>query len=223
MQGTVKWLLTGIAALAVAIPATFAAGAVASGDELEAPAYAVEQTFDDFEIRVYEPRLLAHVTVEGSARRASNAGFRILANYIFGNNVGQEKVAMTAPVDQQRSEKIAMTVPVDRKQRADQWVITFTMPSKYTLDSIPKPNDDRVELEFVPKERYAVVRFSGAPSDREVQRRMDALASAVERAGLETTGEPPTYSRYDPPWTLPFLRRNEVALQLVLPSDDTAS
>ena len=220
MNSTVKWVLVGLAGVTTAVPAAIASGAIASRDDLETPAYAVEETFDEFEVRVYEPRLVAHVTVGGSPRRATSAGFRILADYIFGNNAARKKVPMTAPVEQQQSEKIAMTAPVDRQEQADsdehaRWIITFTMPSEYTLETIPEPNDDRVVLELIPRERHAVVRFSGAPSERAVQRRMDALANAVESAGLETAGEPPVYSRYDPPWTLPFLRRNEIALELV--------
>jgi len=223
MSSTVKWALVGLAGAAIAVPAAVASGAIAR-DEIEIPAYAVEQTFDDFEVRVYEPRLVAHVTVEGSPRKASSAGFRLLADFIFGNNVANEKVAMTAPVEQQQqSEKIAMTAPVDRQQSADEseaarWVVTFTMPSKYTMETIPKPKDDRVQLELIPKERHAVVRFSGSPSERAVERRMETLAEAVEEAGLETAGQPPVYSRYDPPWTLPFMRRNEIAIELLPPT-----
>ena len=214
MQRTVKWALAGVAALAVAVPAAFASGAVAGRDEYEAPKYEVEEIFEDFEVRAYARRIVAEVEIEGAPKRATSSGFRILAGYIFGGNVSKESVAMTAPVDRQRSEEIAMTVPVDRQKRSGRWTITFTMPAKYTLETLPTPIDDRVVLREVPPKRVAAVQFSGAPSERRVHKRMDALLEAVEAAGLQTAGNSAVYSRFDPPWTLPFMRHNEITLEL---------
>lgn len=173
-------------------------------NEIETPRYEVASTHDGFEVRRYAPRLVAEVEVTGSGRTASNAGFRLLADYIFGNNTSRGSIAMTAPVDRRRADA------------DERWRITFTMPSKYTLETLPKPNDERVEIRRLPTTHFAAVRFSGAPNDATVQERMDALRRAVEAEGLELAATAPIYARYDPPWTLPMLRRNEILLELVV-------
>lgn len=188
-------------------------------EDIETPRYEVVSTFDAFEVRRYAPRLVAEVEVTGSPREATNAGFRVLADYIFGNNTARGSIAMTAPVDRRATaEPIAMTAPVDRRQAGEdeRWVVTFTMPSRYTLETLPAPNDERVKIRVVPTTHVAAVRFSGAPSEARVQERMTALHQAVEAAGLRPAGTPPTYARYDPPWTLPMLRRNEILLELAV-------
>lgn len=203
-------VLAGIAAIA---PTVYAR-------TIETPRYKVEPEAEasGFEVRRYEPRLVAEVEVQGDAERATNAGFRILADFIFGNNTAQAEIAMTAPVEQTRSETIAMTAPVDRtasSQAPDTWVIAFTMPSKYTRETLPRPNDSRVQIREIPGKRYAVLRFNGAPREAVVAQRMADLIVAVDAAGLERTGATPTYARYDPPWTLGLLRRNEIFVELV--------
>lgn len=212
-------IIGGLTALAVA-----ATGLVVSqtyARDIEIPDYEVLSTHDGFEVRHYAPRLVAEVEVEGSERDATNTGFRVLANYIFGNNTTQGEIAMTAPVDRRAaSETIEMTAPVDRRAAGEErWIITFTMPSKYTMETLPRPNDDRVEIRELPPTRYAVMRFSGSPSEKKVERRMEWLAAAVQSAGLPSAGKPPVYARYDPPWRLPFLRRNEISIELA-PADD---
>jgi hypothetical protein len=211
-----RWkLVAGIAAAAVAIPVAVTA---ATRSKVEEPRYEVVATEDAFEVRQYAPRIVAEVDLEyEDAKKATNIGFRILADYIFGNNEAQTKMAMTAPVDRTRSETIAMTAPVDRTRDGDRWTVAFTMPSKFTLETLPKPLDRRVRVRQIAKTRYAVMRFSGAPSERAVARKMEQLVAAVEEAGLATSGSAPTYARYDPPWTLPPLRRNEIFVELRTP------
>lgn len=205
--------------MAVTVTGLVASQTFARGD-IESPRYEVVSTHDGFEVRRYASRLVAEVEVTGNGREASNAGFRLLADYIFGNNTARSSIAMTAPVDRRAtSEAIAMTAPVDRRavegeDDDERWVITFTMPSRYTLDTLPVPNDARVHIRELPPTHHAAVRFSGAPSEARVRERMAELARAVEAAGLEAAGVPPTYARYDPPWTLPMLRRNEILLEL---------
>ena len=212
---------TWISGLAIAIAAV-AAGAVAvapsalARGRVETPKYSVVSSHAKFEVRRYEPRLVAEVTVTGTSKQASNAGFRILADFIFGNNEAREDVAMTAPVDQTASsEAIAMTAPVDQTAAAGEtWVIAFTMPSQYTLETLPKPRDGRVRIRELPAKSYAVWRFSGAPSQEVVGARMAAFEAMVVDAGLEPSGAAPTYARYDPPWTPSFVRRNEIFIEL---------
>jgi hypothetical protein len=186
---------------------------------VESPTYAVESEHEGWEVRRYGARLVAEVDVEGTPREATSAGFRLLADFIFGNNVARDEIAMTAPVDRTRSEKIAMTAPVDRTAKGDRWTVAFTMPSEYTLETLPRPNNPKVHIREIPPQTYAVMRFRGSPSEPVVQRRMDDLQRKVADAGLTADGSAPTYARYDPPWTPGFLRRNEIFVRLALPPE----
>lgn len=207
MGGTVA---AGVSALA---PKALARGRV------ETPKYTVTASYATFEVRRYEPRIVAEVVVEGQGRDASNAGFRVLADYIFGNNEARTEIAMTAPVDRQ-AEQIAMTAPVentraDAKGGKQRWVVAFTMPSKYTLDTLPRPRNSAVVIREIPPTHYAVMRFSGAPPEAKVKQRMDDLAAALAAEDLRSAGKAPTYARYDPPWTPAFMRRNEIFIELI--------
>lgn len=179
----------------------------------EEPSFTVERKVGEIEIRRYGARIAAETTVDADEEAARNEGFRRLAGYIFGGNTAKTKIAMTAPVAQQ-NQKIAMTAPVAAERGADGgWVIRFFMPSKYTLESLPTPNDDRVRLVAVPPERVAVLRFAGTLSPRAVASRAEELQKFLRDNKIEPIGEPMGWF-YDPPWTLPFLRRNEVAVSL---------
>lgn len=179
----------------------------------EEPSYTVERRIGDVEIRRYGPRIAAQTAVDAGEEAARNQGFRRLAGYIFGGNTAATKIAMTAPVAQQ-NEKIAMTAPVaTERDDAGGWVIRFFMPSKYTMDALPTPNDDRVNLVEVPAETVAVLRFSGNYNPQAVAARTEELLTTLRDDGVKTAGDPFAWF-YDPPWTIPFLRRNEVAVRL---------
>lgn len=179
----------------------------------EEPSFTVERKVGDIEIRRYGSRIAAQTAVDADEDAARNEGFRRLAGYIFGGNTTKTKIAMTAPVAQQ-NEKIAMTAPVASERGADgQWVIRFFMPSKYSLAELPTPNDDRVQLVTVPPDRVAVLRFAGVLSTKAVAARTAELLKFLRDNGIEPVGEPMGWF-YDPPWTVPFLRRNEVVVSL---------
>jgi len=180
----------------------------------EEPSFTVERQVGDVEVRRYESRIAAETTIDANEEAARNEGFRRLARYIFGGNQGKTKIAMTAPVAQQQGQKIAMTTPVAAQRgEAGQWVIRFFMPSEHTLDSLPTPNDERVQLVTVPGERVAVLRFSGLANPEAVATRTTELLDILRDNAIAAAGEPVTWF-YDPPWTLPFRRRNEVAVSL---------
>jgi hypothetical protein len=184
----------------------------------EEPAYTVEREIDGVEIRRYGPRIAAETSVATDEEAARNEGFRRLARYIFGGNSASDKIAMTAPVAQQQSEKIAMTAPVaTQRGSADDWVIRFFMPSQYTMDTLPKPKDDRVRLVEVPGETVAVLRYNGSYGPDAVATRTTQLLETLHRNNIEAVGEPLSWF-YDPPWTVPFRRRNEVVVGLVTES-----
>lgn len=167
-----------------------------------------------FEVRDYPPLVVAEVTVSGDQKEAANKGFRLLAGYIFGGNKSRQSIAMTAPVAQaQTSEKIAMTAPVTQIQNANAWIVRFTMPKGYSLDTLPQPNDPQVHLRALPASRFAVLKFSGLAGKDDVSAKTAELQKRVAKHKLRPTG-PISLAQYNPPWTLWFMRRNEVMVEV---------
>lgn len=182
----------------------------------EEPGYAVLHQADGVEYRRYEPYLIAETVVQGSADfdSAGNEGFRRLFKYIAGGNTSQAKIAMTAPVSQaEKSEKIAMTVPVQQVNAEDGWRIAFMLPRQYALDTAPKPSDPRVRVVAVPGKLMAVRRYSGRWTERNYQENRDALLRVLGAASITPLAEP-QLARYNSPFSLPPLRRNEVLVEI---------
>jgi hypothetical protein len=181
----------------------------------EEPHYLGTPVTDRVELRTYGPRIAAETTVAADEDRARSIGFRRLAAYIFGANHRDQEIAMTAPVAQQlggSGDEIAMTAPVAQsRESGDRWTIRFFMPSKWTMATLPTPDDDDVALVEVPGETVAVWRFSGDRGPNAVAAKTDELLNMLRHKGIEPTGEPVAWF-YDPPWTLPFRRRNEIAV-----------
>jgi hypothetical protein len=178
----------------------------------EEPHYLATELTGGVELRRYGPRIAAETTVAAEDERARNIGFRRLAGYIFGANHRNESISMTAPVSQQAGDRIAMTAPVAQTSGGENnSVIRFFMPSKWTMETLPTPDDEHVKLVEVPAERYAVLRFTGDRSPRAVAARTDELLKVLRENDIETTG-PAVAWFFDPPWTLPFRRRNEIAV-----------
>jgi hypothetical protein len=199
---------------AVLSSAGLAACSVVGVRDAEEPRYAVVGRVGEIEIRQYGERIAAETTIAGPQRDALSDGFRRLAGYIFGANQGEKKIAMTAPVAQQQGSKIAMTAPVAQVQtESGEWVERFFMPSQYTLETLPRPTDPNVRLVTVPPETYAVLRFSGGAREPEMQAKGRALLAALAGSAWEPVGAPVAWY-YDPPWTLPWWRRNEAAVQV---------
>ena len=168
-----------------------------------------------FSVRDYPSLVVAEVLVSGDHDAAASAGFKLLAGYIFGGNTPGQRIAMTAPVVQspRAGEKIAMTAPVTQTGDAGGWTVRFTMPAGYTLQTLPKPNDARVKLIATPPSRMAVVRFSGLANAPDVERQTVLLREFIARKNFRAAG-PASLARYNPPWTLWFMRRNEVMIPL---------
>jgi len=203
------WWIVGIGAVLLLGAALW--GPIVSN--VEHPKYTLVERSGNIEIRDYAPMIVAEAEVSGDRREAIGKGFRLIADYIFGNNTASKKVAMTAPVTQQGSEKIAMTAPVTQQGDGKNWRVRFIMPSKYTMETLPKPNNAAVELEEVPGKRFAVIRFSGMGGKESLDRHTKELEEFLSAKNL-TPLSPPTYAFYNPPWTLPFLRRNEVLVEI---------
>lgn len=186
---------------------------------IEEPTYRVEKQTSDYEIRRYEPYIIAATTVTGASNRddAARKGFPIVAGYIFGDNTKADKIAMTVPVntEEKLSEKIAMTVPVNTEAslETNSYTVSFVMPRQYTLETLPKPNDNRVTLREIPQRTVAVRRFSWSNRESAFLKNETSLREALKRDGIETFGSI-NVARFNPPWTIPFMLRNEVQIEV---------
>jgi SOUL heme-binding protein len=199
------WIAVGIGVVVVA------AGAFSQMRRVEEPRFTLVEKSGAFELRDYPPLLVAEATVKGERTVAINEGFRVIADYIFGNNIAAEKVAMTAPVTQQSNKTVAMTAPVTQQAAGDSWTVRFIMPSQYTVETLPKPKNAAVILKQLEGQRMAVLRFSGTADDKVLAENTAALTAEITKRSLSPTAVP-TFAFYDPPWTLGFLRRNEVMI-----------
>ena len=184
----------------------------------EAP-YKVVKEAGIFELRDYAPHILAETVVDGDLEEAGNKAFRRLFNYISGENRSRDKIAMTAPVSQeQKGEKISMTAPVGQQRVQDKWAVSFMMPAAYTLETLPVPTDASVTLRQVPARRMAAVRYSGLWSEKNYLRYKGELEAWIRENGLTVIGEP-VWARYNPPFTLWFMRRNEILIPVAATVD----
>ena len=173
-----------------------------------------------YELRQYEPHIVAETTVDGDFDKSGNEGFRRLFKYISGENQKKQSIAMTTPVSQEAgSEKIAMTAPVSQEQTGGQWRIAFVMPSEYTMDTLPQPVDPKVTLRQVPARRMASITYSGTWSKERYEEHKALLEAFMQKQKLHPLGEP-VLARYNSPFTLWFLRRNEVLVPVQGPDEE---
>ncbi|WP_405235970.1 SOUL family heme-binding protein [Lentisalinibacter orientalis] len=183
----------------------------------EEPEYQVLAERQEYEIRAYESYLVAETVVEGDYGESGGRGFRILAGYIFGDNQASEKMAMTAPVTREPAEsvKMNMTVPVisERVAGAQRYRYQFVMERKYTRETLPVPDDERVTIREIPARTMAVHRYSGRWTASNFEKHTSILLRALERDGIEIVGTPRS-AAYNAPFTPPFLRRNEILVEI---------
>ena len=185
----------------------------------EEPRFSIIEKSEPFELRSYAPQLIAEVKVEGDLDTASSQGFRLIAAFIFGQNQVSEKISMTAPVaiETAQSTKIAMTVPVgieaskDSAKGVSQWVFSFVMPSEYTMATLPKPLNPLVSIRELPAQRRAAITFSGFYNEAKVLEKTNALEAWIKSKQWQSIGNP-QFARYNPPWSIPFIRRNEILI-----------
>lgn len=180
---------------------------------IEEPKFTVSVRGESYEIRSYEPTIVAETMIDASFDEAGNQAFKILAGYIFGNNTTQAKIAMTAPVAQTKSEKIAMTAPVNLSKGPNGFRVQFTMPAEYNLQNLPKPNDERVKIREIPQRKVAVYSYSGSWSEERYNTKLAEFVAALEKDKVATVGEP-IFARFNSPFRIWFLRRNEIWLEV---------
>jgi hypothetical protein len=175
---------------------------------VEQLSYTVVEQRDGYEIRELAPHIVAEVNIDGTFETSGNLAFEILAGYIFGENISQQKIAMTTPVIETESEKIAMTAPVIETEGEELRTFAFVVPAEYDLNDLPQPKDDAINLREVPAQKVAVMQFSGFYSDKKFDRKKAELAAAVAADGMKITRF--ASAVYNPPLTPPFMRRLEV-------------
>ena len=183
---------------------------------IESPQYTVLYEDEAVEYRRYEPYTVAETLVNSSSSfgSASNEGFMRLFGYITGDNSSQLKLDMTAPVQQATAgEDIAMTSPVQQLQTAQGWRVAFMLPSKFSIETAPLPTDERITLREVPGQLMAVVRYSGRWTERNFEKQKGRLLNRLEASDVESLGTV-EFAAYNAPFVLPFLRRNEVMIEV---------
>ncbi len=176
--------------------------------------YTILEKEEDFDIRQYEDYWVARTESEGEYDQSTNQAFNRLFKYISGENTQQEKIAMTGPVLQrEKGEKIAMTGPVFQQKQGESWIMEFVLPSKYNQGKPPEPTDPQVIVVKEPGFKAAALRYSGNLNEEKFNAKTKILMEIIKQKGLQPVGE--VFSAgYDPPWTLPFLKRNEVLIMI---------
>lgn len=215
---------------------------------LEEPKFEVIKTYEGFELRKYQPHIVAQTIIKGDFDDSGNRAFRILAGYIFGKNKQEVKMAMTAPVNQLelssktasigkdasvqketgdsmkmggepasvegKSVKMAMTAPVNQQELGEEkYLYEFIMPSKFTMETLPTPLDSRVRLKEKPGKLIAAHEYSGTWSQKRYERKKEAFLKKLKEAGFVAIGTP-VFARYNSPFSLWFLRRNEILVEV---------
>jgi hypothetical protein len=186
---------------------------------IEEAKYSVIEREDAFELRQYQPQIIAETVVEGDFDQVGNEGFRRLFKYISGNNRSKKSISMNAPVSQEKTyEKITMTAPVNQEKIGEKWIITFLMPSQYTMENIPEPLDPRIVIKKIPGNLMASMQYSGTWSKIRYEDKKTRLYEMIKKRGLKPQGEP-IFARYNPPFMPWFLRRNEVLIPVGADAD----
>ena len=201
--------------LVILINSLFLAGCSLFGIQMEdSPIYGLMEEDGSIQIRHYRPYLVAQTEDEGDYDAATEKSFYRLFEYISGKNQAQQKIAMTSPVSQeQTAQKIDMTAPVFQEQAGKKWTMRFVLPLKYDLSSAPKPTDPKVSLMEVPEKKVAVLQFTGFFSDTNLSEKKAELTAWLKDKKIKPLSQPRS-AGYNPPWTIPFLRRNEIHIDI---------
>jgi DNA gyrase inhibitor GyrI len=184
---------------------------IRSADE---PSYQVLNDYGHIQIRQYPALVVAQTEVTADYKNSSSKGFQRLAGYIFGDNKKQQKMEMTVPVIQeQEAEAMAMTAPVIQQKSGTVWLMAFVLPPNYSVATAPVPMDTAVIIKEIPGKKVAVLRYSGSLSEQGIEEKSEQLQNWLSEQGYKAIS-PSRSAAYDPPWTLPFLRRNEVHIDI---------
>jgi hypothetical protein len=180
----------------------------------EEPDYEVISQYEEFEVRAYAPYVVAETYVDSDFSEAGSQAFRRLFAYISDDDRPQGKISMTTPVLQQPvpGETEATVDQEDRKMTS--YRFAFVMPEGYSVEDLPTPVDAEVFLKEIPARTMTVRTYSGSWSEARYRDNEEALLNALQKEGLETRGQP-LFARYNAPFSLWFLRRNEVLMEIL--------
>ena len=180
----------------------------------EQAAYEVIFRQDDFEIRNYRQQIIAETEIDGDYSKAGSIGFNRLAGYIFGKNIQKQAMEMTSPVYREAiSEKIAMTTPVLQQKANQKWSMAFVMPAGYSLETLPEPLDPMVIIKQIASKKVAVISYSGTLNLDRITDKSQQLLAWLEENHYTPLSDARS-AAYDPPWTIPALRRNEIHIDI---------
>lgn len=178
------------------------------------PNYLVLEDFGNIQIRLYSPLIVAETVITAAYKEAGSIGFNRLAGYIFGGNRQKQELAMTTPVIRESlAQKLDMTIPVLQAAEANHWTMSFIMPAGYDLNSLPEPLDPLVKLKAIPEKKIATLQYSGLLNENRIAEHMQMLSDWLTAKGINPLSMPRS-AAYDPPWTIPALRRNEIHIEI---------
>jgi effector-binding domain-containing protein len=207
-----KFLIRNALLVTITAFSTFAAA-------IEKPEYKVVFVDGAVEYRLYQSFIVAETEIIGleSWKDASNEGFRRLFKYITGDNNGEEKIAMTAPVQQSKiqAEDVVFNQAEPLTTKSG-WKVGFMLPSSYSIVDAPMPEDERIEIRTVPEKLVAAIRYSGRWTTRNFDKYESRLMAALMEENIEILGESET-AFYNPPFVPPFMRRNEILVEVASP------
>jgi hypothetical protein len=207
----IKWQHASIGLLLTILITAVLCGPIMSN--VEHPNYLVIKKQSSIEWREYAPRIIAKVTVSGAREESIAAGFRQLADYIFGGNTIANSTEKGTETLIPTNQKIAMTAPVEQLYKENGWIISFNMPAEYSLETLPKPNNPAVIITKKSAQSVIAIKFSGSNSTKNIQIHEEKLKTFANQNDIAINGSP-IYAFYNPPWTLPIMRRNEVMFEI---------
>jgi len=170
---------------------------------------------ENFEVRLYEPLIVAQTVVEGPYLLATRTGYQRLTNYVSGNNLAQQTISANPPsvVRTGSKSKVELTVPYYEEYLDGSWLVSVAMPEAYSLNTLPKPVDDTITFTVLPRLKVAVVRFMGYRSQSLISKKADALTQWMRQNRL-SAASPARSAIYDSPWAIPMLRRHEIHISV---------
>ena len=184
---------------------------------IETPKFETLQKDGKFEIRKYQEYTIASVEIESDFKHALEEGFRILADYIFGNNRAKTNIEMTVPVTEQviTGKKIGMTAPIIAAQAGEgkKYLISFTMPSKYNIETLPEPVNNNISVITVMAHKAAALRFSGYMNEKTTANKTQEMEVWLKKNNLMTKSGF-SLAQYNPPWIPGPFRKNEIIVEL---------
>jgi len=181
----------------------------------EEPSYRVLSEDGNIQIRLYQPMLIAETKIEADYSQAGKIGFNRLARYIFGGNVQNKEMAMTTPVFREsiNGQIETMNETTQHAPNNNKWIMSFVMPPSFDVTTLPEPTDPLVIIESIPTKKVAILRYTGSLNQERMTEYSQILLAWLDERHIKRLSSPRS-AAYDPPWTIPSLRRNEIHIDI---------